>query len=250
MAHARRSTSSAASCADGSGSGRSCRPATSTFPACSRASAEPTRASRSASARASPPTCSTSWPPTSSTRPSACWPATLPDELAVERLSRRGGGRRLRPRPRAAGGRDVGVAELGRAPDRRAAPRLGHHLRRGRAVRRSRRSHFGLALESGDPFLLRSLAARGFATAILPRSLDRAGGAGRRGAQPAPRHSPARGAGLAPRAQRAARRTHVHRVRPAGDGRLLASAGPPLGICPACGSGRPSGSFAPRALVG
>jgi LysR family transcriptional regulator, transcription activator of glutamate synthase operon len=28
-----------------------------------------------------------------------------------------------------------------------------------------------LALESGDPFLLRSLAARGFATAILPRSL-------------------------------------------------------------------------------
>jgi DNA-binding transcriptional LysR family regulator len=29
-----------------------------------------------------------------------------------------------------------------------------------------------LALESGDPFLLRSLAARGFATAILPRSLS------------------------------------------------------------------------------
>jgi DNA-binding transcriptional LysR family regulator len=28
-----------------------------------------------------------------------------------------------------------------------------------------------LTLESGDPFLLRSLAARGFATAILPRSL-------------------------------------------------------------------------------
>jgi DNA-binding transcriptional LysR family regulator len=28
-----------------------------------------------------------------------------------------------------------------------------------------------LALESGDPFLLRSLAARGFATAVLPRSL-------------------------------------------------------------------------------
>jgi DNA-binding transcriptional LysR family regulator len=28
-----------------------------------------------------------------------------------------------------------------------------------------------LALESGDPFLLRSLAARGFATAILPRSI-------------------------------------------------------------------------------
>jgi DNA-binding transcriptional LysR family regulator len=28
-----------------------------------------------------------------------------------------------------------------------------------------------LALESGDPFLLRSLAARGFGTAILPRSM-------------------------------------------------------------------------------
>ena len=28
-----------------------------------------------------------------------------------------------------------------------------------------------LTLESGDPFLLRALAARGFATAILPRSL-------------------------------------------------------------------------------
>jgi DNA-binding transcriptional LysR family regulator len=30
-----------------------------------------------------------------------------------------------------------------------------------------------LALESGDMFLLRSLAARGFATAVLPRSLTR-----------------------------------------------------------------------------
>jgi DNA-binding transcriptional LysR family regulator len=29
-----------------------------------------------------------------------------------------------------------------------------------------------LALESGDPFLLRALAARGFATAILPRSFS------------------------------------------------------------------------------
>ena len=31
--------------------------------------------------------------------------------------------------------------------------------------------HLRLALESGDPFLLRSLAARGFAVAILPRSI-------------------------------------------------------------------------------
>ena len=34
-----------------------------------------------------------------------------------------------------------------------------------------------LALESGDPFLLRSLAARGFATAILPRSFGSLEGA-------------------------------------------------------------------------
>ena len=71
-----------------------------------------------------------------------------------------------------------------------------------------------LALESGDPFLLRSLAARGFATAILPRSLTALEGPGRRGAKPAPRRPSARGARLAPRAQRAARGTHVHRVRP------------------------------------
>jgi DNA-binding transcriptional LysR family regulator len=32
-------------------------------------------------------------------------------------------------------------------------------------------SYATASLESGDPFLLRSLAARGFATAILPRSL-------------------------------------------------------------------------------
>jgi DNA-binding transcriptional LysR family regulator len=38
--------------------------------------------------------------------------------------------------------------------------------------------HLRLALESGDPLLLRSLAARGFATAILPRSVTTPEGAG------------------------------------------------------------------------
>jgi DNA-binding transcriptional LysR family regulator len=38
--------------------------------------------------------------------------------------------------------------------------------------------HLRLALESGDPLLLRSLAARGFATAILPRSFTIPAGAG------------------------------------------------------------------------
>lgn len=51
-------------------------------------------------------------------------------------------------------------------------------LRRGSAITSALERLFGdaceplrLALESGDPFLLRSLAARGFAIAVLPRSL-------------------------------------------------------------------------------
>jgi LysR family transcriptional activator of glutamate synthase operon len=51
-------------------------------------------------------------------------------------------------------------------------------MRRGSAITHVLAQRFAqagqplrLALESGDPFLLRSLAARGFATAILPRSL-------------------------------------------------------------------------------
>jgi DNA-binding transcriptional LysR family regulator len=51
-------------------------------------------------------------------------------------------------------------------------------MRRGSAITSALEELFAdageplrLALESGDPFLLRSLAARGFATAILPRSL-------------------------------------------------------------------------------
>ena len=65
----------------------------------------------------------------------------------------------------------VGVDEL--ADHRIVAPRRGSAVTSvierlfadaGRPLR--------LALESGDPFLLRSLAARGFATAILPRSFS------------------------------------------------------------------------------
>jgi LysR family transcriptional regulator, transcription activator of glutamate synthase operon len=93
----------------------------------------------------------------------------ITDELAVEPLSH-----------------DEVVAAY--APDRApAAPHLNvaelaqHTIiapRRGSAITTVLHQRFAdageplrLALESGDPFLLRSLAARGFATAILPRSL-------------------------------------------------------------------------------
>ena len=53
-------------------------------------------------------------------------------------------------------------------------------MRRGSAITSVLEARFAdagaelsLALESGDPFLLRALAAQGFATAILPRSLVR-----------------------------------------------------------------------------
>jgi LysR family transcriptional regulator, transcription activator of glutamate synthase operon len=93
----------------------------------------------------------------------------VPDDVAVERL-----------------GRDEVVAAfaLDRAPP---TPRVGVADLRERAIVAPRRGSaitsvvdalfadagepLRLALESGDPFLLRSLAARGFATAILPRSL-------------------------------------------------------------------------------
>jgi LysR family transcriptional regulator, transcription activator of glutamate synthase operon len=93
----------------------------------------------------------------------------VPDELAIEPL-----------------GDDEVVAAF--APDRApAAPHVNvadlaqHKIvapRRGSAITSMLHQRFAdageplrLALESGDPFLLRSLAARGFATAILPRSL-------------------------------------------------------------------------------
>jgi DNA-binding transcriptional LysR family regulator len=65
---------------------------------------------------------------------------------------------------------EVGVADL--AGHAIAAPRRGSAIT---SVVERRFADAGeslhLALESGDPFLLRALAARGFATAILPRSL-------------------------------------------------------------------------------
>jgi LysR family transcriptional regulator, transcription activator of glutamate synthase operon len=92
----------------------------------------------------------------------------IPSELAVEHLGIDEAVAAFAP-DRAPSTRDVGVADL----TQRAlvAPRRGSAItyvvdqlfaEAGQPLR--------LALESGDPFLLRSLAARGFATAILPRS--------------------------------------------------------------------------------
>jgi DNA-binding transcriptional LysR family regulator len=93
----------------------------------------------------------------------------LSDEFAVHRLSHDEAVAAFAP-DRAPPDRPVDVDDLaGRAI---VAPR------RGSAITSALDDLFSasgrplhLALESGDPFLLRSLAARGFATAILPRSL-------------------------------------------------------------------------------
>jgi DNA-binding transcriptional LysR family regulator len=65
---------------------------------------------------------------------------------------------------------------------------LSHQIvatRRGSAITTALEQRFAeagarlhLALESGDPLLLRSLAARGFANTLLPRSFTGAAGAG------------------------------------------------------------------------
>jgi LysR family transcriptional regulator, transcription activator of glutamate synthase operon len=90
-------------------------------------------------------------------------------KFAVERLSDEEVVAAFAP-DRAPAAPQVGVAELARHAI--VAPRRGSAITSvldrlfagaGTPLR--------LALESGDPFLLRSLAARGFATAILPRSL-------------------------------------------------------------------------------
>jgi len=100
-----------------------------------------------------------------------CLPAgKVPDDVAVKRL---GGPEEV-----------VAAFALDRAP---SAPWVGVAELRRRAIVAPRRGSaitsvvnqlfadagepLRLALESGHPFLLRSLAARGFATAILPRSL-------------------------------------------------------------------------------
>jgi LysR family transcriptional regulator, transcription activator of glutamate synthase operon len=93
----------------------------------------------------------------------------VPDEFAVERLGEDEAVAAFAPE-RAPTADHVTVADL----DRR--PIIGP--RQGSAITSAVQERFAdagerlrLALGSGDPFLLRSLAARGFATAILPRSL-------------------------------------------------------------------------------
>jgi DNA-binding transcriptional LysR family regulator len=93
----------------------------------------------------------------------------IPDELAVEQLSHDEVVAAFAP-DRAPPSPHVNFADLAR--HKIVAPR------RGSAITTALEQRFAdsgeqlrLALESGDPFLLRSLAARGFATAILPRSL-------------------------------------------------------------------------------
>ena len=93
----------------------------------------------------------------------------IPDELAIEPLSEDEVVAAFAP-DRAPAAPHVTVADL--AQHQIIAPRRGSAIT---TVLDQRFADAGeplrLALESGDPFLLRSLAARGFATAILPRSL-------------------------------------------------------------------------------
>jgi DNA-binding transcriptional LysR family regulator len=93
----------------------------------------------------------------------------VPDDLAHERLSREEVVAAFAP-GRAPAASHLTVADLG--PHTIIAPRRGSAVtsvlerifaEAGRPLRP--------ALESGDPILLRALAAQGFATAILPRSL-------------------------------------------------------------------------------
>jgi LysR family transcriptional activator of glutamate synthase operon len=93
----------------------------------------------------------------------------IPDEFEVERLADEEVVAVFAP-DRAPPAPQVGVAELNR--------HAIVAIRRGSAITAAVEAMFTrageplhLALESGDPYLLRSLAARGFATAILTRSL-------------------------------------------------------------------------------
>ncbi len=93
----------------------------------------------------------------------------VPDELAVERLSQDEVVAAFAP-DSAPPAPLVDVPRLAR--DRIIAPRRGSAITTALDQRFTDSGEsLSLALESGDPFLLRSLAARGFATAILPRSL-------------------------------------------------------------------------------
>jgi LysR family transcriptional regulator, transcription activator of glutamate synthase operon len=93
----------------------------------------------------------------------------IPDGLAAERLTDEEVVAAFAP-DRAPPAAHVSVADLARYAI--VAPRRGSSITSvlGRLFADAGMP-LRLALESGDPFLLRSLAARGFATAILPRSL-------------------------------------------------------------------------------
>jgi LysR family transcriptional regulator, transcription activator of glutamate synthase operon len=91
------------------------------------------------------------------------------DQFAVEHLSEEEVVAAFAP-DRAPVARDVSVSDLSRQA--LVAPRHGStitYVLDEMFARAGQTLH--LALESGDPFLLRSLAARGFACAILPRSV-------------------------------------------------------------------------------
>jgi LysR family transcriptional regulator, transcription activator of glutamate synthase operon len=93
----------------------------------------------------------------------------LPDEMDAERLGDDEVVAVFSPEL-APPGQHVGVAELERRTI--VGPRRGSAVTRVVEQRFARaRTPLRLALESGDPFLLRSLAARGFGAAILSRSL-------------------------------------------------------------------------------
>jgi DNA-binding transcriptional LysR family regulator len=93
----------------------------------------------------------------------------IPDGLAVERLTDEEVIAAFAP-DRAPPAGAVTVADL--APRAIVAPRRGSAITSVLArLFADAGEPLRLSLESGDPFLLRTLAARGFATAILPRSL-------------------------------------------------------------------------------
>jgi DNA-binding transcriptional LysR family regulator len=97
-----------------------------------------------------------------------------PDGLAVERLGHEEVVAAFAP-DRAPKARSVNVTNL--SDQVLVAPRHGSAITSVlEAMFRDADKPLRLALESGDPFLLRALAARGFATAILPRSLTEMAG--------------------------------------------------------------------------
>jgi DNA-binding transcriptional LysR family regulator len=104
-------------------------------------------------------------------------------------------------------GPSVTVEALGRRT--RVGPRRGSAVTRVlEGLFAGAQIPFHLALESGDPILLRSLAARGFGAAVLPRSLTEVEGPAVEVRRLDPRAPDGRD-GLAPRSPALARRPDV-----------------------------------------